>query len=232
MKGCNERNNMNYEFRSTTSVVVARLEKVRLEDRKTNVEVGAIISQARDEETKAEREEGAYIQMLIKWNRQNVVPVWMWGREVRSQGWLSAFCQGYLHSKKHHHHPRNFRGPVYLLASETAYVGKGWCFPLLCCWNCILGVMGDTWVLEDQNRVTLALKPQKVYQEMYSPASEYFPSAASLMNTSELVAARSHSGLLLCFSQQHFFFFFTAALWWRKNKILVGWEIAVFGLAF
>lgn len=55
--------------------------------------------------------------------------------------------------------------------------------------------------------MTLALKPQKVYQEMYSPASEYFPSAASLMNTSELVAARSHSGLLLCFSQQHFFFF-------------------------
>lgn len=35
---------------------------------------------------KAKREEGTYIQILIKWNRQDVVPVWRWSGEIGSQG--------------------------------------------------------------------------------------------------------------------------------------------------
>lgn len=36
--------------------------------------------------TKAEREEGTYVQILITWNRQDVVPVWRWDGEVGTQG--------------------------------------------------------------------------------------------------------------------------------------------------
>lgn len=47
-------------------------------------------------------------------------------------------------SERHHHHHQKTQRFMYLLASGTAYMEEGCCFPLLCGWSCILGIMGDS----------------------------------------------------------------------------------------
>lgn len=60
--------------------------------------------------TKAEREEGAYIQILIKWNRQGVVPVWRWGGEIGTQGCFPGFWRDVWRARGTFTTPRKFRG--------------------------------------------------------------------------------------------------------------------------
>lgn len=102
-----------------------------------------------------------------------MVPVW---RSWMCQGWVPGFYHGYLGGKIHYHHPQEIEGCLCTSrASGTAYMGESCCFSLLCCWNCILGVMRDPGVLESQRpEWCWPQQPQKGYWEMCSPARDYF----------------------------------------------------------
>ena len=60
--------------------------------------------------TKAEREEGTYVQILITWNRQDVVPVWRWDGEVGTQGWLKVSGVNIWRARSTITTPGNLRG--------------------------------------------------------------------------------------------------------------------------
>lgn len=128
--------------------------------------------------TKAEREERAYIQILIKWNRQGVVPVW------GTQGCFPGFWRDVWRAGGTFTTPRKFRGLCISWLQELFIWEKGAVF------------LGSA-----VKAAFLMLRETRSPRKPKSSAMSTFRRRPALMNASKSVAARSHSGVFLfCFS--------------------------------